>query len=69
VSSPEELKGKEFDLIVDCSGSGPAMESSIPLLARGGRFCIFGVADPKSTITIEPYQASCHIFLSHFYTG
>ncbi|XP_016844442.1 D-arabinitol dehydrogenase 1 isoform X2 [Nasonia vitripennis] len=56
VTSPAELKGNEYDVIVDCSGSGPAMESAIPLLARGGRFCIFGVADPKVNIKINPYE-------------
>ncbi|XP_014209736.1 D-arabinitol dehydrogenase 1 [Copidosoma floridanum] len=56
VCSPEELKGKEFDLVVDCSGFGPAIESAIGLLARGGKFCFFGVADPKTKVAIEPYQ-------------
>lgn len=58
VSNPSELKGNEYDVVVDCSGSGPAMESAIPLLARGGRFCIFGVADPKVNIKINPYDVS-----------
>ncbi|XP_058800798.1 D-altritol 5-dehydrogenase-like isoform X2 [Phymastichus coffea] len=56
VCSPQQLQGKEFDLAVDCSGSGPAMEAAIPLLARGGRFCMFGVANPAAQVSINPYQ-------------
>ena len=53
--SPEQLK-EGFDLVVDCSGSGPAMEAAVPLLRRGGRLCVFGVASPKAKLTIEPFQ-------------
>lgn len=56
VKSPEELKGGEYEIAVDCSGFGPAMESAIPLLSRGGRLCVFGVANPKTKVTFEPYQ-------------
>ncbi|KAJ8668174.1 hypothetical protein QAD02_009837 [Eretmocerus hayati] len=56
VSAPADLKGKEFDLAVDCSGFGPAMEAAIPLLKRGGRFCFFGVASPQTKISIQPYE-------------
>lgn len=58
VSSPADLNDKEFELGIDCSGSGPAMESAIRLLTRGGRFCMFGVADPKTKISIEPFQVT-----------
>lgn len=55
MTSPNELK-EGFDLVVDCSGSGPAMEAAVPLLSRGGRLCVFGVASPKAKLTIEPFQ-------------
>lgn len=55
VKSPSELKG-EFDIAVDCSGFGPAMEAAVPLLGPGGRLCIFGVAHPQAKLTIEPFQ-------------
>lgn len=58
VRSPGDLKEDKYDVAVDCSGSGPAMESAIKLLTRGGRFCIFGVADPKTKISIEPFQVN-----------
>ncbi|KAG9430062.1 hypothetical protein HZU67_08343 [Apis mellifera carnica] len=53
--SPEQLKNS-YDVVVDCSGSAPAIEASIPLLAPGGRLCIFGVANPKAKFSIEPFQ-------------
>lgn len=56
VKSPSELKSDSFELAIDCSGSGPAMESAIERLTPGGRLCIFGVASPKTKISIEPFQ-------------
>nr|XP_012221103.1 PREDICTED: D-arabinitol dehydrogenase 1-like [Linepithema humile] len=55
VKSPTEVKG-EFDLAVDCSGCVPAMEAAVPLLGRGGRLCVFGVASPKAKLAIEPFE-------------
>lgn len=57
VKNPVEIKG-DFDVAVDCSGSGPAMEAAVPLLGLGGRLCIFGVAHPQAKLTIEPYQVN-----------
>ncbi|XP_043289050.1 D-arabinitol dehydrogenase 1-like [Venturia canescens] len=56
VKSPTQLKGETFDLAVDCSGSGPAMEAAVPLLRRGGRLCVFGVANPNATLTLKPFE-------------
>jgi D-arabinitol dehydrogenase (NADP+) len=55
VKNPTELK-EEFDLAVDCSGSAPAMELAMNLLGYGGRLCVFGVANPKAKLSIEPFQ-------------
>ncbi|XP_071573995.1 sorbitol dehydrogenase [Temnothorax nylanderi] len=55
VKSPTELK-EDFDLAVDCSGSAPAMELAMSLLNPGGRLCVFGVANPKAKLSIEPFQ-------------
>lgn len=52
---PSKVK-EEFDLAVDCSGSAAAMEAAVSLLSHGGRLCIFGVANPKAKLTIEPFQ-------------
>ncbi|XP_032686133.1 sorbitol dehydrogenase-like [Odontomachus brunneus] len=55
IKSPSEMKGN-FDVAVDCSGSGPAMEAAVSLLGPGGRLCVFGVASPQTKLTIEPFQ-------------
>lgn len=60
VKNPNEIK-EEFDIAVDCSGSAPAMEAAISLLDHGGRLCVFGVANPKAKLSIEPFQVN----LSH----
>lgn len=53
--APKELK-EGYDLVIDCSGSGPAMESAFSLLKRGGKFCVFGVSSPTAKMSIEPFQ-------------
>ncbi|XP_025073226.1 LOW QUALITY PROTEIN: D-arabinitol dehydrogenase 1-like [Pogonomyrmex barbatus] len=55
IKNPTELK-EEYDLAVDCSGYAPAMESAVSLLGQGGRLCVFGVANSKAKISIEPFQ-------------
>lgn len=45
-SDPEYL----FDLIIDCSGFGPAIEHAVTLLQKGGKLCCFGVASPDVEI-------------------
>lgn len=57
VKSPAELTDTDcFCIAIDCSGSGPAMETAVKHLAPGGRLCIFGCASPKAKICIEPFQ-------------
>ena len=65
VKQPADLKGDQFDLAIDCSGSGPAMESALQLLGPGGRLCVFGVANPKTKISVEPFQVK-FIFKEEF---
>lgn len=55
VKTPKELE-QGFDLVVDCSGSAPAMEASLSLLRRGGRLCVFGVANPNTKISVSPFE-------------
>ncbi|XP_046423852.1 D-arabinitol dehydrogenase 1-like [Neodiprion virginianus] len=54
--APEDLKGSEFDLAIDCSGSGPAMQEALTLLGRGGRLCVFGVANPNTEVKFKPFE-------------
>ncbi|KAF7405225.1 hypothetical protein HZH66_004131 [Vespula vulgaris] len=56
LKEPNQLANDQFDLVVDCSGSGPAMETAMQLLKPGGCLCMFGVANPKTKMSIEPYQ-------------
>lgn len=60
-TNPGEIKDKNYDLAVDCSGSGPAMEAAVPHLKRGGRLCVFGVANPKATLTLSPFEVIFYI--------
>jgi 2-desacetyl-2-hydroxyethyl bacteriochlorophyllide A dehydrogenase len=55
VKTPNQVKDN-FDLAVDCSGSGPAMQSAVSLLRHGGRMCIFGAANPNATFTLHPFD-------------
>lgn len=55
--TPDELKAMKagnpqwgVDLCVDCSGNGPAIQSSMELLRPGGTLCIFGVAAPETRV-------------------
>lgn len=53
--TPEELKSRQekgilYDVVIDCSGYGPAIENAINLLNFGGKLCIFGVAPPDVKI-------------------
>lgn len=63
IINPVELKKRKetdpsygFDLIIDCSGFGPAIEYCLQLLNCGGKLCIFGVAPPETKISISPYH-------------
>ena len=53
VVAPEDVKmdGGGFDLVVDCSGYGPAVEKGVELLKSGGKICMFGVAPPGVKIS------------------
>lgn len=57
VKTPTEIKDN-FDLVVDCSGSGPAMEGAVSLLKHGGRLCIFGAANPNATLILHPFEVA-----------
>lgn len=58
------MKGKEFDIIIDCSGNGPAIEATIPFLARNGRYGIFGITSPETKVSIKPYDVTIYNYYS-----
>lgn len=47
---------ESFDLVIDCSGNGKAIEQGVSVLKTGGTMCIFGVASPETRISIAPYE-------------
>ncbi|XP_022906067.1 uncharacterized protein [Onthophagus taurus] len=56
--TPSELEKsqKKYDIIIDCSGYGPAIEKNLTILNNGGKLCIFGVAPPNIKINVSPYE-------------
>ncbi|KRT85949.1 hypothetical protein AMK59_1767, partial [Oryctes borbonicus] len=59
--TPDKLKSRQekgvlYDVVIDCSGYGPAIENALNLLNYGGKLCIFGVAPPPTKISISPYE-------------
>jgi len=62
VLSPDEFELKvkggevEFDLAIDCSGNGRAVEGAFSALRSGGTLCIFGVAHPSTRISLSPFE-------------
>ncbi|GJQ67387.1 hypothetical protein Trydic_g19560, partial [Trypoxylus dichotomus] len=59
--TPDELKSRQekgilYDVVIDCSGYGPAIENALKLLNYGGKLCIFGVAPPHTKISVTPYE-------------
>lgn len=42
-----------FDAIIDCSGNVQAIELGLTIVQRGGKFCMFGVSPPGSTVRYD----------------
>ncbi len=58
VINPQEHKNtKEFDLVIECSGSISGLELSYSLVKKGGKIIVFGVT-PKGlkTTNLEPFK-------------
>ncbi|MGI6578993.1 MAG: alcohol dehydrogenase catalytic domain-containing protein [Saccharofermentanales bacterium] len=63
-----KLDNKQFDIIIDCTGSIDAIQSSIEKVAFGGQILIFGISSANQTILLSPfelYKKDAAIFGSH----
>lgn len=47
--------GDEWDVVIDATGNGDAIQDAIGRVARGGTFLQFGVASPETRVSISPY--------------
>ncbi|MCW2610519.1 MAG: hypothetical protein QOC93_2648 [Actinomycetota bacterium] len=45
-----------YDLVVDATGSPPAIQAGLAAVAKGGRFLVVGVAPPEATVAISPFR-------------
>lgn len=45
-----------WDVVIDATGNGKAIQDGLGRVAKGGTFLQFGVADYATTATIEPYR-------------
>jgi L-iditol 2-dehydrogenase len=50
-----KLLPEGVDYIIDATGSPPAIEQALPLLARGGTFMVFGVCPAGSKLSFDPF--------------
>jgi 2-desacetyl-2-hydroxyethyl bacteriochlorophyllide A dehydrogenase len=56
-TSAEELdRPRGWDLVIDATGTGPAIQDGLSRVAPGGTFLQFGVASYNTTVTIDPYR-------------
>jgi len=52
----ERTRGRKFDVVVDCTGVAPVIQGIFAYAAPNARIMFFGVASPKTEITIKPYD-------------
>jgi 2-desacetyl-2-hydroxyethyl bacteriochlorophyllide A dehydrogenase len=56
-TSADELdRPRGWDLVIDATGAGPAIQDGLSRVAPGGTFLQFGVASYDTRVTIEPYR-------------
>jgi len=51
-----EITNGGVEAVIECVGSGAAIEQSYQLLKRGGRLVIFGVSPPDQYWQVSPYE-------------
>ncbi|HUY50010.1 MAG TPA: zinc-dependent alcohol dehydrogenase family protein [Streptosporangiaceae bacterium] len=56
-TSADELdRPRGWELVIDATGAGPAIQDGLSRVAPGGTFLQFGVASYDTRVTIEPYR-------------
>jgi 2-desacetyl-2-hydroxyethyl bacteriochlorophyllide A dehydrogenase len=53
---PDELGEREWDNVIDATGSSQAIAESLERVAHGGTFLVFGVTPPGATVDISPFR-------------
>jgi 2-desacetyl-2-hydroxyethyl bacteriochlorophyllide A dehydrogenase len=53
---PDDLGDREWELVIDATGSSAAIEASLDRVAPGGTFLVFGVASPHATVSFSPFR-------------
>ena len=53
---PDELGDREWELVIDATGSAGAIEAALDRVAPGGTFLVFGVASPEATVNVSPFR-------------
>ncbi|MEN0139646.1 MAG: zinc-binding dehydrogenase [Rhodococcus sp. (in: high G+C Gram-positive bacteria)] len=48
--------GRKFNVVIDCVGNGPALETALALTAPGGRTVTVGLPHPDTRIAIAPTE-------------
>jgi 2-desacetyl-2-hydroxyethyl bacteriochlorophyllide A dehydrogenase len=57
VTSADELdRPRGWELVIDATGAGPAIQDGLSRVAPGGTFLQFGVASYATRVTIDPYR-------------
>jgi 2-desacetyl-2-hydroxyethyl bacteriochlorophyllide A dehydrogenase len=57
VAAADELdRPRGWELVIDATGAGPAIQDGLARVAPGGTFLQFGVASYATRVTIEPYR-------------
>jgi 2-desacetyl-2-hydroxyethyl bacteriochlorophyllide A dehydrogenase len=52
----ERSRGRNFDVVIDCTGVPSVIESLFGFAAANARILLFGVAPPSARITISPFE-------------
>src|ERR1017187_3408705 len=55
-SAGELEQPRGWELVIDATGAGPAIQDGLPRVSPGGTFLQFGVASYDTKVTIDPYR-------------